>query len=254
MKRVIAIAGQKGGTGKSTTTLNLGAALQELGQRVLLIDMDPQASLTVALGIDDAEGASLAEVLTGTAGVSDVARQLDNGLSLLPSDINLSGTELWLASRMARESVLKNALRKIDGYDYILLDCPPSLGLLTINGLTASGEVIATFQAEFLAVRALALFSQSIDLTRDNLNPALHLLGCLPVMVSHTREHAEMLEAIGQRWPVIPIQIGRSIRLAEATRARQSILVYDPQHQAAVAYRELAAWVQQQKGKSHGQT
>ncbi len=252
MTRCLSVAGQKGGIGKTTTVINLAAALIERGRQVLMIDTDPQASLTIALGIDDTEGSSLAEVLTGTATIADVTRDLGNGLTVLPADINLAGTELWLASRMARETILKRALSKIDSPHYILIDCPPSLGLLTINALTASGEVIAVFEPEFLSARALGLFMQSLDLTRESLNPSLDLLGCLATQVGRTREHTETLEAIGQRWPVIPITIGRSIRVAEATRVHQSILDYDPHHPTAEAYRDLATWVEKQGSKHHG--
>jgi chromosome partitioning protein len=254
MRRVIAVGGQKGGTGKTTTAFNLAAALSARGRRVLLIDSDPQASLTIMCGLDQAEGTSLAEVLTGTATIADVTRDLGNGLSLTPSDINLASVELWLAPRLARETILKRALSKLepDRYDYILIDSPPSLGLLAVNGLTAADEVIATFEPEFLSARALAMYVQSIDLARENLNSDLKLLGCLATQTGRTREHAEMLEAIGQRWPVIPVTIPRSIRVAEAARAHRSILDYDPHNPVAEAYRDLAAWVEKQGSKHHG--
>jgi chromosome partitioning protein len=244
MRRIIAVANQKGGVGKTTTVFNLAAALATRGRQVLMIDADPQASLSIALGIG-------ADVLTGDASISTVIHDLGNGLSLIPSDLKLAACEMWLVSRMAREMILKQSLRKIES-DYILIDCPPSLGLLTVNALAAADEVIAVFVPEFLAVRGLTLFMQSIDLARENLNPSLTLLGCLATQVGRTREHTEMLEAIGQRWPLIPIQIGRSIRVAESARANESILVYDTTNPQAQAYRDLAAWVERQKGKPHG--
>jgi chromosome partitioning protein len=254
MQRILALANQKGGVSKTTTAFNLAAALIARGRRVLMIDLDPQASLTIMCGFDQAEGTSLAEVLTGTATIADVTRDLGKGLHVIPSDLALAATELWLVPRMARETILKRALSKIepDRYDYILIDCPPSLGLLAVNGLTAAQEVIAVFTPEFLSARALALLNQSLDLTRENLNSDLKLLGCLATQTGRTREHAEMLEAIGQRWPVIPVTIPRSIRVAEAARAHQSILDYDSSNPAAEAYRDLAAWVEKQGSKHHG--
>ena len=252
MRRVIAVGGQKGGTGKTTTVINLAAALIERGRQVLMIDTDPQASLSIAFGVSEAENASLADVLTGDATIAAVIRDLGHGLSLIPSDLKLAACEMWLVSRMARETILKRALSKIESDSYILIDCPPSLGLLTVNSLVASDEVIATFTPEFLSARGLSLFMQSLDLTRESLNPDLLLLGCLATQVNRTREHAETIEAIGQRWPLIPIQIGRSIRVAEAARANKSIMEYDAGNPQAQAYRDLATWVEKQGSKRHG--
>ena len=191
-----------------------------------------------------------ADVLTGDTPIDTALYEISERLRLIPSDLKLAACEMWLVSRMAREMILKQALRKI-ATDYILIDCPPSLGLLTINALAAADEVIAVFVPEYLAARGLGLFMQSIDLAREKLNPDLILLGCLAAQVNHTREHAEMIDAIAQRWPVIPIQIGRTIRMAESARANESILVYDATNPQAQAYRDLAGWVER-KGKSHG--
>lgn len=252
--RTIAIANQKGGVGKTTLTLTLGRALTERGRRVLLIDLDPQMSLTIALGVTDTEDRSLSEVIggatEGTATIADVIRDLGGGLQLAPSDLSMAANELGLTQRDRREYILSDALAGVRSCDYILIDCPPALSLLTINALAAADEVLIPFVPEFLGARGLALFMQTIDRAR-RINRGLRVLGCVPMLVGHTKEHAQIIEAIGQRWPLTPITIGRSIRVAEAARSGDSILTYDTNGTQAAAFRELAGWVESQGGKHH---
>jgi len=249
--RVIAIANQKGGVGKTTLTLTLGRALTERGRRVLLIDLDPQMSLTIALGVTDTEDRSLSEVIggatDGTATIGDVARDLGGGLQLAPADLSMAAHELGLTQRDRREYILSDAIGGVSA-DYILIDCPPALSLLTINALAAADEVLIPFTPEYLGLRGMALFMQTIDRAR-RINSGLRVLGCVPMLVGHTKEHAQIIEAIGQRWPLAPITIGRSIRVAEAARSGDSILRYDTDNPQAAAFRELAAWVESQGGK-----
>ncbi len=253
MREVICVANQKGGVGKTTVAINLGRALAERGRRVLLIDTDPQMSATIALGVTDTEDRSLADViggaLPGTATIADVTRDLGGGLQLVPADLSMAANELGLIQRDRRESILSDALQSISA-DYVLIDCPPSLGVLTINGLVAADSTLIPFAPEFLSARSVTLIMQTIERVR-RINRGLRVLGCLPVMVSHTKEHAQIIEAIGQHWPVIPIVIGRSIRVAEAARNGGSILDYDTNGPQAGAFRELAAWVESQGGTRH---
>ena len=250
--RIIAIANQKGGVGKTTLTLTLGRALAERGRQVLLIDLDPQMSLTIALGVTDTEDRSLADVIggavEGTTTLADVIRDLGGGLRLAPADLSMAANELGLTQRDRREYILAEALGAVTG-DYVLIDCPPALSLLTINALASAAEVLIPFTPEYLGLRGLALFMQTIERAR-RINQGLRVLGCLPMLVGHTKEHTQIIEVIGQRWPLIPITIGRSIRVAEATRIGESILTYEPSHPQSAAFRELAGWVESNPGSN----
>lgn len=242
--QTIAIANQKGGIGKTTTTWTLGAALAERGRRVLLVDLDPQASLTMAAGVDS-EGESLAEVLgaanAGTADLRDIVRPLGDGLFLAPSDIALSRSELGLVSRMGRENVVKRALSDVTS-DYILIDCPPSLGILTINGLVAADSVLIPTAPEYLALRGLALMFETLRQVRGELNPTLDVLGILITFFDTRLLHAqEVLDAMdAQGLPVLPMMIRRTVRLAESAVAHETLLRYDPSNPSVEAYRQLA--------------
>lgn len=243
MPRVIAIANQKGGVGKTTTTLTLGAALVERGRSVLLIDLDPQSSLTIACGID-APGSSMHEVLgsieEGTKSLRSITRQLAPRFFLAPSDIALSRSEAGLIVRMGRESVLKHVLNGLRT-DYVLIDCLPSLGVLTINALVAAQEVLIPSTCEYLALRGIALFYQTIHEVRA-INPNLRILGILPTFFDSRLAHArDVLQAMKDKsLPVFQVAIGRSVRFAEAALAGQSILTYATQNPGAEAYRQLA--------------
>jgi len=240
---IIAVANQKGGVGKTTTTLTLGAALVERGRSVLLVDLDPQSSLTIALDVN-AEGSSLHEVLGSTSPgnktIRDIVRPIAPHFYLAPSDISLSRSEAGLMLRLGRESVLKNALAAAS-FDYILIDCLPSLGILTINALVAAGSVLIPTTCEYLALRGIALFYQTLSEVKA-INPDIHILGILPTFFDSRLVHArEVLRAMKERGlPVLPVEVGRSVRFAEASLSGESILTYARDHPGAEAYRRLA--------------
>ncbi len=236
----IAIANQKGGVGKTTTAHNLGAALAERGHRVLLVDLDPQGSLTIAAGVA-AEGRSMAEVMAGALPLRDIVTDLGGGLWLAPSDIALSEAELALISKIGRENVLRRALADV-GADYVLIDCPPSLGILTVNALTAARGIVIPTTAEYLALRGLGAFLGTVGAIRQELNPGLTVLGVLVTFYDGRLLHAqEVIAAMeAQGLPVLSMQIRRSVRLAEAALAHAPIMTYDPSNPAAEAYRALA--------------
>jgi chromosome partitioning protein len=243
MPRIIAIANQKGGVGKTTTTLTLGAALVERGRSVLLIDLDPQSSLTIALGVN-AANRSMYEVLgstePGTKSLREIVHQITPRFFLAPSDIALSRSEAGLMVRLGREGVLRKILSGVRS-DYVLIDCLPSLGILTINALVASDEVIIPTVSEYLALRGIALFYQTLQEVRT-INPALKVRGILPTFYDSRLLHAqEVLEAMRERGlPVFDVYIGRTIRFAEASLAGESILTYARNNPGAQAYRTLA--------------
>jgi chromosome partitioning protein len=246
MTRIIAIANQKGGVGKTTTTLTLGAALAERGRSVLLVDLDPQSSLTIALGVQ-AAGNSMYEVMgstePGTKSLREIVQQISPRFFLAPSDIALSRSEAGLMIRMGRETVLKKVLANVRS-DYVLIDCLPSLGILTINALVASNEVIIPTIAEYLALRGIALFYQTLTEVR-NLNPDLRVLGILPTFYDGRLVHArDVLGAMREKGlPVLDLPVGRSVRFAEASLAGESVLTYAHDIPGADAYRKLAEMI-----------
>jgi len=246
----IAIGNQKGGVGKTTTTWVLGQALADCGRTVLLVDVDPQASLTMAAGVD-AAGESMAEVLGGAspgkATLQEIVVKLADGLYLAPNDIALANQELGLVQRTGREFILAEALSGTKA-DYILIDCPPSLGLLTVNALVAADQVLVPTQPEYLALRGLALFWQTLTKVRGSkrLNPSLEVLGVLVTFYDPRLLHAdEVIEAMErQGLPVLPMRIRRSVRFAESALAHETILDYDSRNPSVTAYRELAKVVE----------
>lgn len=253
--RTIAIANLKGGTGKTATCHALGAALaSEYRRQVLLVDCDPQASLTGACGIQPTSSRSLAEVLDGSFTRSielelhmyRIIRKISPGLYLLPSDVALARTEQKLALTNDREFRLRNALTTVAlRYHVALLDCPAELGLLTVNALVAADAVLIPTIPEVLDLRALRLFLAMIQDYRKSLNPRLHVLGILITFLDlRTIHHRRIVEAMrGLNLPVLDVTIGRSIRVADAVNAGQSIVSYEPKHKDAAAYRKLAAFV-----------
>lgn len=237
--KIITIANHKGGCGKTATTHALGVILAMAGHSVLMVDADPQSSLTAACNIN-AAGRSLAEVLTGELTAKKTIQRLGDHLDLLPADIALANTELALMTRMNRENQMKRVLAGLD-YDYCLIDCPPSLSILTINALTAAHGVLIPTQPQVADLRGLALFMQSLDKIKAELNPALQLLGIVMTFydgrLNHHQEAGAAMKAAGL--PVLQTVIGRSVRVAEAMGNGESIVTFEPGNKQAEAYQEL---------------
>jgi chromosome partitioning protein len=247
VSRILSLANQKGGVGKTTTTINLGAAMAELGKHVLLVDFDPQGALSVGLGINP-------NTLDLTIYNLLLDRDIDPhaaiiktevpGLEILPSNIDLSAAEVVLVSEVAREQALKRALQQVrSGYDYILIDCPPSLGLLTVNALTASDGVVIPLECEYFALRGMALLMDTVEKVRDRLNPDLRLEGIIPTMFDGRTLHGrEVLERVKDAFGsyLYKTLIRRTIRFAEAPVAGESILTYAGASSGAADYRALA--------------
>jgi chromosome partitioning protein len=240
---VIAFANQKGGVAKTTSTLNLAVALSEEGYRLLVVDMDPQGNLTMSQGFNpDQIDRSMFDVLVHRLPIDQVIHEAEVDLAV--SSIDLAGAELALSSMIGRERALEKALNPIkDRYDFILVDTPPSLGLLTINALVASNGVIVPVQCEYLSLRGLVQLENTLAMVRENLNPRVHVEGIVPTMYDgrtlHAREAIEILEEhFGDL--VYETRIRKTVRYAEAPVKGSSVLKYDPSGPAAQAYRDLA--------------
>lgn len=254
--RVIALMNQKGGVGKTTTTVNLGAALAEMGHRVCLVDMDPQAHLTINYGIEPSEDiVSLYDVLVDDRSFLETVQKVDEKIAVVPSSIDLAAAEIELVSTLGRELILRKRLEAVgDEFDFILLDCPPSLGLLTINALAAAGEVIIPMQPHFLALQGVGKLLETVSLVNQRMNPKLRVSGIVLTMYdAQARLSVEVVydlngfieQAQGKQLPwsgarVFETKIRRNIKLAESPSFGQHIIKYEPASNGAADYRALA--------------
>lgn len=242
--RIVTFVNQKGGVGKTTTAVSLASALARHGQNVLLVDLDPQANSTSGLGIDGSQLKGVYDALLDDTPITDcIVAVPEEQLSLVPANRELSGAEVELVPVMARERRLANALHPLrDSYDWILIDCPPSLGLLTINALTAADSVLIPVQCEYMALEGLSRLVETLELVRRNLNPGLTVLGvALTMFDGRTRLAQQVVEEVRSHFPqTFTTVIPRSVRLSEAPSHGQSIFRYDPGGRAAAAYNALA--------------
>ena len=243
--KIVAVMNQKGGVGKTTTTVNMGAVLaNEMRKRVLLVDLDPQGNMSDHVGLDpNVIETSVYDVIVEGADPRTVIRRVQ-GLEALPANLDLSGAEIQLARTEDWNSRLRNALAGLrDQYDYILLDCPPSLGILTVSGLAAADEVIVAMEAEYLALRGVSQLVQTIDMVREGLNPGLHVSGVLFCMFDgRTTLARDVREEVEKYFPgrVFNTVIRKNVRLAEAPSRGMTILAYEPRCAGAEDYREAA--------------
>jgi chromosome partitioning protein len=246
--RTLAIANQKGGVAKTTTVASLAAALAELGQKVLMVDLDPQACLTFSVGIDPEDlERSVHEVMLGTARARDVLIATDEGPDLLPATIELAGAEAALMTRTGREHALRVGMETVVGdYDWVFVDCPPSLGILTVAGLSAAHDVLIPLQCETLSHRGVGQLLDTVHDVRRYTNPALRVLGVLPTLYDGRTNHARrVLETIADTYQldVLEPAIPKTIRFAEAPAAGRSILGTAKGHRGAQAYRDVANYL-----------
>lgn len=253
---VVAVANQKGGVGKSTTAINLGAGLAAAGERVLIVDADPQANATSGLGLNhDALEHSIYDVMLGEVALEDVIEATAmRDLFVVPSSIHLAGAEIELVSRFSRERQLAKALAGVEAnYDTVLIDCPPSLGLITVNALTAASEVLIPIQAEYYALEGLSQLLNNIRLIHDNLNPRLEIEGVVLTMYDRrTTLAAEVAQQVREYFgeASYTVVIPRTVRLAEAPSFGEPIEAFDPKSRGAVAYRALAAEWRRRHGRT----
>ncbi|MDN4481824.1 ParA family protein [Demequina muriae] len=251
--RVIALCNQKGGVGKTTTTVNLAAALAEYGRKVLVVDFDPQGAASAGLGVNPNElDTTVYDLLMrSSVGIDEIVRKTPvDGLDLVPANIDLSAAEVQLVGEVARESTLARGLRPVlDDYDVVLIDCQPSLGLLTVNALVAAHGVIIPLACEYFAMRGVALLVETIDKVQDRLNPRLAVDAIIPTMYDGRTLHAqEVVERVRERFgdKVTQTMIHRTVKFPDATVAAEPITTFAPKHTGAEQYRtlarELVAW------------
>ncbi len=253
---IVAIANQKGGVGKSTTAINLGAGIALQGDRVLLVDLDPQGNTSSGLGIDRANiELSTYEVLIDDTPIEDAIEPTSvGGLHVCPATIELAGAEIELVSLFSREMRLANALKRVSGdYDFVLIDCPPSLGLLTINGLSAGNEVLIPIQCEYYALEGVSQLVRNVQLVQQSLNPQLEVEGVVLTMFDgRTTLSADVVEQVREHFGETAYKtiIPRTVRLSEAPSYGEPIEAFDPMSRGAIAYRELAREFRRRHGRS----
>lgn len=253
---VIAIANQKGGVGKSTTAINLGAGLALQGERVLVVDLDPQGNTTSGLGVDRSDlSGSTYEVLVAELPLEEALEPTSvRDLFLVPANINLAGAEIELVSMFSRETRLRQAVDKVrTEYDFVLIDCPPSLGLLTVNGLAAADEVLIPIQCEYYALEGVGQLMRNVQLVQRNLNPQLEVEGVLLTMFDgRTTLAADVAEQVRSHFGDTTYRtiIPRTVRLSEAPSYGEPIEAYDPMSRGAIAYRELAREFRRRHGRT----
>ncbi|HEX3426939.1 MAG TPA: AAA family ATPase [Acidimicrobiales bacterium] len=246
LPRVMAVANQKGGVGKTTTAVNLGAALAELGYRVLIVDLDPQGNATTGVGINSRNlEATIYDVLLHDVPMEDAIEPTSlRNLFVVPATIHLAGAEIELVPAFSRELRLRRAIEQVtDDYDFILIDCPPSLGLLTVNGLAAASEVLVPIQCEYYALEGLGQLLRNVNLVQTNLNPRLELTTIVMTMFdARTRLAEQVVREVRQHFGarVCRLVVPRTVRLSEAPSFGQPIILFDPTSRGATAYRELA--------------
>jgi chromosome partitioning protein len=244
--RIISLSNQKGGVGKTTTAINLSAALAEYGRKVLAVDFDPQGALSAGLGVRTHDVPTIYDLMLGTVKNPNevIVHTAFENLDVIPANIDLSAAEVHLINEVARETILARVLARVsDQYDVILIDCQPSIGLLTVNALTAAHGVLIPLECEFFALRGVALLVETIEKVKDRLNPAIELDGILATMYDartlHSREVLErVVETFGPK--VLETVIGRTVKFPDANVAGAPITTFAPEHSAAEAYRQLA--------------
>lgn len=247
--KVLSIANHKGGTGKTATTRALGDVLAAAGVRVLLVDVDPQSSLTLSCGLAGDVEPNLTDVIGGAQPgklpITKIIRHISNNLDLAPANLSLAAAELGINQRFGREQILTKALAGLKGYDLVLIDCAPSLGLLVVNALVASNAVLIPTQPMPVDVAGVKMFLDTVDVIRDNLNPGLSIMGILPTFYdARLNAHQGAIEAMERaRWAVLPVKVGRSVRVGESAALGESIITFEPDNPQAGAYQELGRLV-----------